>query len=125
MNFSRELTGAERSAIRKLVIKECANYSREYGCLKLEGACYMIGKHWTGSYCKYCRNAILPLDPNLEDALINVTVAHTRRCKYCGKSFAISGKRAYCSANCEKYALRRQKRDYMRKKRSACGIPPP
>ena len=45
---SRELTRAERAAIRKLVKCWCANYDREYGCLILDGPCYMLGKCWSG-----------------------------------------------------------------------------
>lgn len=59
--MSRELTREEKAAIRKLVGKWCANYDREYGCLPLDCECYMFGKCWTGSYCRYFREAVLPL----------------------------------------------------------------
>ena len=59
----RELTRDERKGIRKLVTEMCANYDREYGCLPLDGECYMLGKCWTGAYCRYFREAVLPLDP--------------------------------------------------------------
>mgnify|MGYP002696425691 CR=1 FL=1 len=36
MNDCRELTRQERAAIRALVVKWCANYDREYGCLPLD-----------------------------------------------------------------------------------------
>lgn len=116
----RELTREERTAIRKLVVSMCANYDHEYGCLPLDCTCYMLGKWWTGSYCKYFRAAVLPLDPVLEALLTGGTV-ETRPCAGCGQPFPASGKKAYCSAACEKNALRRQKRDYMRKKRAECG----
>ena len=67
--MSRELTREEKSAIRKLVFSLCANYDREYGCLPLDGPCYMLGKCWTGTYCRYFRDAVLPNDPVLEAAL--------------------------------------------------------
>ena len=35
----------------------CANYDREYGCLPLDCECYMLGKCWTGAYCRYFREA--------------------------------------------------------------------
>ena len=63
--MSRELTREEKRAIRKLVFSLCANYDREYGCLPLDGPCYMLGKCWTGAYCRYFREAVLPLDPVL------------------------------------------------------------
>ena len=68
--MSRELTREEKAAIRSLVVKWCANYDREYGCLPLECECYMFGKCWTGAYCRYFREAVLPLDPALEAALL-------------------------------------------------------
>ena len=46
--MSRELTREEKAAIRALVVKWCANYDREYGCLPLDCECYMLGKCWTG-----------------------------------------------------------------------------
>ena len=51
----RELTRDERKGIRKLVTEMCANYDREYGCLTLDCACYMLGKCWPGAYCRYFR----------------------------------------------------------------------
>jgi len=68
--MSRELTREEKAAIRSLVVKWCANYDRECGCLPLDCECYMLGKCWTGAYCRYFREAVLPLDPALEAALL-------------------------------------------------------
>ena len=34
--MSRELTREEKAAIRSLVVKWCANYDRECGCLPLD-----------------------------------------------------------------------------------------
>ena len=65
----RELTREEKGKIRALVTKWCANYDREYGCLPLDCECYMLGKCWTGAYCRYFRDAVLPLDPVLEAGL--------------------------------------------------------
>ena len=93
--MSRELTREEKAAIRKLVGKWCANYDREYGCLPLDCECYMFGKCWTGSYCRYFREAVLPLDPALEAALT-----------------------AEGPMPDFKKAHRRQQREYMRKKRA-------
>ena len=65
--MSRELTREERAKIRALVTKLCANYDREYGCLSLDCPCYMLGKCWTGAYCRYFRDAVLPNDPRIGD----------------------------------------------------------
>ena len=51
----RELTRTEKTAIRRLVSKWCANYDRDCGCLPLDCECYMFGKCWTGG--------LLPLLP--------------------------------------------------------------
>ena len=67
--MARELTREEKAAIRSLVVKWCANYDRACGCLPLDYECYMLGKCWTGAYCRYFREAVLPLDPALEAAL--------------------------------------------------------
>ena len=149
---ARELTRAERTAIRKLVTSMCANYDKEYGCLLLPGTprnprfrgerrssgaselspqaevndtelvttseCYMLQKCWTGAYCKYFRNAVLPLDPALEQSLTDPGAgAELRPCAVCGTLFAQDGKRAYCSEACAEAARRKRQREYMRQKR--------
>ena len=63
--MSRELTRQEKAAIRSLVKRWCANYDKDAGCLPLDCECYMLGKCWTGAYCRYFRSAVLPLDPVL------------------------------------------------------------
>ena len=114
----RELTREEKAAIRKLVTKWCANYDREYGCLPLGGPCYMLDKCWTGAYCRYFRDAVLPNDPVLEAALTTEgPTPETRPCPVCGRPFLPDGRTRYCSAACSTAALRKQKRDYMRKTR--------
>ena len=115
--MARELTREEKRAIRALVTKWCANYDRECGCLPLDCECYMFGKCWTGAYCRYFPEAVLPLDPALEVSLLSegprpdLSPAHLRRGR------PPDGRMAYCSESCARIALRRQKRDYMRKKR--------
>ena len=116
--MERELTREEKAAIRKLVTKWCANYDKEYGCLPLNCDCYMLGKCWTGAYCRYFREAVLPLDPVLEAALTSVGHApKTRPCPVCGGAVLADGRMRYGSPACAGAALRKQKRDYMRKKR--------
>ncbi len=112
----RELTRDERDAIRKLVVKCCANYHREYGCLPLDGECYMLLKIFTGAYCRYFTAAVLALDAALEAALAGGVVG-MRSCTLCGKPFPARGRQIYCSAACATKAHRRQQRKHMRKKR--------
>ena len=84
--MSRELTRQEKAAIRSLVKRWCANYDKDIGCLPLDCECYMLGKCWTGAYCRYFRSAVLPLDPVLERSLTVETVAETRPCPVCGST---------------------------------------
>lgn len=80
--------------------------------------CYMLEKCWTDSYCRYFREAVLPTDPALEAALLSEGPApETRPCPVCGRAFLPDGRTRYCSEACAAAALRKQKRDFMRKKR--------
>ena len=76
--MARELTREEKAKIRKLVKKWCANYDKECGCLPLDCECYMLGKCWTGAYCRYFREAVLPLDPVLEAGLTAAAASFSR-----------------------------------------------
>ena len=89
----------------------------DYGCLPLDCPCYMLGKCWTGAYCRYFRETVLPLDPVLEKGLTAEGIAETRPCPICGRAFFPDGRQRYCSPACAGAALREQKRDYMRRKR--------
>lgn len=114
----RELTREEKAAIRKLVTKLCANYDKEYGCLPLDGPCYMLGKCWTGGYCRYFWNGVLPVDPVLEAALISGDLAQvTKSCPVCGAAFLPDGRTRYCSTDCAHSARLKKQRGYMRKYR--------
>lgn len=99
---ARELTRHERTAIRKLVVGMCANYDPEYGCLPLDyGRCYMLDKWWTGAYCKYFCQAVLPLDPVLEAALTGRGKSLSPKvCPVCGTAYLPVTSQAYCSEAC-------------------------
>jgi hypothetical protein len=119
----RELTRDERAAIRKLVVQMCANYDYKFGCLPLDyGRCYMLDKYWTGSYCKYFVGAVLPLDPELETALMGKKrppppAAETKPCETCGKRFIGDGRHKYCSKKCADKALKKSWANSSRKYR--------
>jgi len=114
---SRELTRLERAAIKKLVTDMCANYDKDHGCLLLDGECYMFGKWWTGNYCKYFQDAVLPLDPILEASILGRETPMQDTCAVCNKPFIPDGKQSYCSAACKAEGNRRKSRERMRKKR--------
>ena len=94
--MSRELTRKEKTAIRSLVVTWCANYDREYGCLPLDSDCYMLGKCWTGSYCRYFRESVLPLDPALEASLMSEGPRPDFKiCPVCGGAVAPDRRQAF------------------------------
>jgi hypothetical protein len=99
-----------------LVTKWCVNYDSEYGCLPLDGSCYMLGKHWTGTYCRYFNMAVLPNDPVLEAALMG-SATDIRPCAACGNLLVVNANRVYCSTGCAGKARRTRQRGYMRKRR--------
>ena len=118
----RELTRDERRSIRKLVTGECANYDSEYGCLPLDCPCYMLDKCRTGAYCRYFREAVLPLDPMLEKAITGEGAApDSRPCAVCGRPFLPEGRQSYCSEACKAEGNRRKSRERVRKMRGKTG----
>ena len=86
---SRELTRQERAAIRKLVTDLCANHdNQDRLCLPLDCPCYMLHKWWTGSFCRYFQEAVLPVDPALESAITGEdTSLKQKTCPVCGKAY--------------------------------------
>ena len=70
------------------------------------------------SFCRYFREAVLPLDPALEAALLTEGPRPDfKLCPVCGGAVAPDRRQAYCSEACALKAHRRQQREYMRKKR--------
>ena len=97
----RELTGRERQAIRRLVKTMCANYDNDYGCLPLDCECFMFGKAYSGgALCRWFRNAVLPLDAELERIFIGSIAPDTKSCAVCGTAFPLNGRQIYCSDKC-------------------------
>ena len=116
---ARELTRDEKKKIRSLVTGMCANYDGESGlCLPLDCPCYMLHKCWTGAYCRYFKNAVLPVNPELEVSLTKEgTAPELRPCAVCGKAFLPEGRQSYCSEACKAEGNRRKSRERMRKMR--------
>jgi len=70
-----------------------------------------------GGLLPLLREAVLPLDPALEAALLTEGPRpEFKPCPICGGPVAPDRRQAYCSAACAKKAHRRQQREYMRKK---------
>ena len=102
----RELTEKERRGIRKLVTDRCANYHEDFGCLPLDCNCVMLEKVYCGNaMCRYCRESVLPNDPELNASLQGLAA---KRCKHCGKPFPAKGRTMYCSDRCRNEAQKKQ-----------------
>jgi len=117
----RELTREELRDVKRLATEICANFDREYGCLLLEGKCYMFyGVAYTCSaLCKYYRRAVLPTNSRLEALFNGENIAdHTKRCTVCGKELYSTGNRAKYCKPCAHRVHRRQKTESDRKRRS-------
>ena len=98
---SRELTKSELRQIRRLVKTKCANYDKEYGCLPLDGECYMFCIAFnTSGLCKYFKDAVLPLSPELGRVFEGGIKSDSKLCKICGKAFEVCGNKAFCSDVC-------------------------
>ena len=104
-NEIRELTRAEKKAIRDLVLNHCANHDSKLGCIVMDGKCYMLQKEYCSpSLCKYFRNVVLPNDPVLEAALTGVPA---KQCPICGQRFPKESRRKYCSDTCARNARKK------------------
>lgn len=117
----RELTRAELRDIRRLAAGMCANYDKDYGCLLLDGRCYMhYGVAYTNSgLCKYFRRAVLPLNPQLEAMFNGENIAEQiKRCEICGGELFAAGNRARYCKPCARRVHRRQKNESDRRRRS-------
>ena len=119
----RELTGQEKREIRRLVKTMCANYDSRYGCLQLDGECYMVYGfgYMNTAMCKYFRESVLPLNTELERALTGGSAPETKPCGICGKEFPLNGRQIYCSEKCAKASRRKSVaknvREYRKRKR--------
>ena len=113
------LSEAHYRAVKKMTRAECAN--NDCGnCLLLDDgdACVCVQAISYSLLCRYFREAVLPLDPVLEAALTaEGNAPETRPCPICGGAVLADGRMRYCSPACAGAALRKQKREYMRKKR--------
>lgn len=120
---SRELTRQERAAIRKQVTELCANYdSRDKLCCPLDCPCYMLHKWWTGSFCRYFQEAVLPVDPALESAITGEDTSLKQKiCPVCGRAYLPTTSQAYCSDSCRAFARRKSERDRKRRIRQNQG----
>ncbi len=119
--MSRELTAKEKRLIAQSVVKNCANYDRNYEeCLPLDGSCYMMTVGFTdSSLCRYYEKCIMPTEAELAH-IFGEYGKNLKNCLLCGKTFLASGNQRYCSAECtvvaKKKADAKRARKYRQKK---------
>lgn len=113
----RELTLWEKREIKKLVHASCANFDKVHGCLQLDWPCYMCQKQYTGAFCLYFQNAVLPLHQELSASLKNKAL-FTKTCLFCQKSFVPKPKERYCCEVCRRKARQATFRKSQQKHRS-------
>jgi len=121
----RELTRKEKQTIRHMV-NMCANYDIEYGCLLLDGDCFMFGKIFTNNIlCKWFRNALLPTNPQLERLFTGRIAPDMKPCALCKKQFKLNRRQIYCSKKCNKTgrkkAVAKNVKAYRQRKRDICN----
>ena len=106
--------------MRKLV-KECCNYDNGQ-CIVLDrgDGCVCVQRISYSLICKWFMQAVLPLDQELEAALLHRL--NEKRCVVCGRILYPGSNRAkYCPA-CSKRIRRRKEADRMRKARQNVRI---
>ena len=116
---SRELTRQERARVRRLVTDLCANHdNQDRLCLPLDCPCYMLHKWWTGSFCRYFQEAVLPVDTALESSITGEdTSLKQKNCPVCGKAYLPTTSQPYCSDSCRAFARRKSERERKRRSR--------
>ena len=87
-----KVTPKYQSAVTSLIRKECCNYMWN-SCVYLDCVCPQIG-HAT-LCCKWFREAVLPLNKELQAALMNLDVM--KDCSVCHKQYVPNSNRSkYC-----------------------------
>ena len=101
------ITDEQLLDVRKLIKKRCCNYDQGK-CLALDDGIVCACAQWY-SYsllCKWFRNAVLPVAPGLQAAILNLQPK--RRCVICNAPvFAKSNRAKYCPT-CAKKERRRK-----------------
>ena len=118
MNEKILLSPKQSRKVNALIKKLCCNYDN-WHCIRLDfGEPCVCPQTITYSHiiCKYFRTAVLPADKELYIKLVKPR--NIRICQNCGKPYeAANNKFKYCVV-CRKIVLRKQKANYIRKKRS-------
>lgn len=118
-SVSQQLTKSQWVRVKRLVEKQCANYTCEGKadtCLHPASDDYGCGQIPSMHLCcRYFMRAVLPLDPALEAELTGT--AETRKCAQCGKPFVPASNRAKYCPECAERAAKQKHAQRQRKYR--------
>lgn len=116
--MSRELTAKEKRLITQSVVRNCANYDRNYEeCLPLDGTCYMMAIGFTdSSLCRYYEKCILPIEVDVAN-IFQDQGKTPKFCAICGRKFFPHRKQRYCSEACAAVGKRKATARRVRKHR--------
>ena len=100
--IERDLTRAEKSALRDLILGSpgCANCDRQTGaCLPIECECPELNLQFNGaSLCTYFKAAVLPENAELE-AVFTGRGTDLKTCPICHRKFRpVANRQKYCPA---------------------------
>ena len=113
-----EMTPSQLAHARKLIRIECAAFDPDHNeCLILDdgGGCACPQYISYSMMCYHFRDAILPLDPDMEEALLGK--GKTKHCLRCGKTFIPGSNAALYCKECVKLRKREEARERMFRKR--------
>ena len=113
-----EMTPMQLAHARRMIRRECAAFDSDHNeCLILDdgGGCACPQYISYSMMCYHFRDAILPLDPDFERALLGDKKA--KRCLLCGKTFTPKSNAAVFCKECAKIRTREKARDRMYRKR--------
>ena len=108
------ITTKQSKLINKLIKTNCANYAKG-NCLLLDDTCIQTSSK-TNILCNYFKKAILPIDSNLYEEIINQNKG--KRCILCNSYFKPkANNQKYCD-DCRAIQKRLKARERKRKQRS-------
>ena len=118
-----QMTPAQLKRARKLIRAECCNFDRERNeCLALDDGdgCACVQSISYSLLCRWFRDAVLPLDPELEEELLRA--GRTKACVRCGARYVPTGRNTKYCPRCAKRVRREKKTEAERKRRTPVDI---
>ena len=119
----KKISPETRRKVIALVQAQCCNHFSG-DCVVCDTKCAQIARMRPGNEradkepfsCPWFRDAVLPLDKDLEATLIAPHDMH--KCEQCGKMFASTSNNAKYCGDCVEIIRKKAKREYAQKKRT-------